>query len=341
MIEKNNLPRKIPIQELITRLEDLDSALELKYLYRLSDLEADDLNELELAWSRIPTLRRVTLIEDIEKICADNYSLSYIALGLLAIKDTDISVRLHAVRTLAEYEEVSLIPELLKMIEEEEDGHVRAAIADALGKYIYYGEIEEIPAPVLKSIEDLLIYLAEADPFDLVRRSSIEALGFSSRKEVNNLIKKAYKSTEKEWGASALFAIARSANKKWAPQVLEKLDNIHPTIRKEAAQAAGELEINEAVPQLIQLIDDPDPDVRTHSIWALSQIASDEGFEILTKIYDEADDQEEIQFLEEAIENLQFNQEIHSLDLMEFPEDFPDDYEEYLDAPLDDEDIRY
>jgi HEAT repeat protein len=337
MLEVNNLPRKIPIQEVIARLADLNNALEIKYLYRLSDLEGDDLNELEMAWSHIPTLRRVTLIEDVEKICADNYSLSYIALGLLAIKDPDVSVRLHGVRTLAEYEEESLIPVLLKLIEEEEDGPVRAAIVDAMGKYIYYGEIEEIPAPVLKSIEDLLIYLAEADPFDHVRRSSIEALGFSSRKEVNNLIKKAYLSTEKEWIASALFAIARSANKKWAPQVLEKLDNIHPTIRKEAAQAAGELEINEAVPKLIQLIEDPNPDVRMNSIWALSQIASDEVFEILTQLYGEADNQEEIQFLEEAIENLQFNQEIHSLDLM----DFPEDYEDYVDPPLDDEELRY
>ena len=156
---------------------------------------------------------------------------------------------------------------------------------------------------------------------------------------MHNLIKKAYESTEKEWIASALFAIARSANKNWAPQVLEKLDNIHPTIRKEAAQAAGELEINEAVPLLIQLIEDPDPDVRLNSIWALSQIASDEVFEILDQLYDEAESEDEIQFLEEAIENLQFNQELHSMNLMDIPEDFPDDFGDYFDPLLDDEEI--
>ena len=114
---------------------------------------------------------------------------------------------------------------------------------------------------------------------------------------------------------SALFAMGRSANENWGPQVIARLDSERSRVRCEAARAAGELELREAVPQLLQLIYDPDQDVRLASIWSLSQVNGEGVSEELYALYDELEDDEELEFLDNALENLQFTE---SMNLMPF-----------------------
>jgi HEAT repeat protein len=344
-------PSDIPFQQIIKALLDLENTFPPRLLYRFSDLEKRDLDMLAEAWADVPSWRRKALIEDIEELGEKDTLLSFEALARFALTDPDPEVRLPAVRTLWEYEDPKLAHIYLQMMKQDPSKEIRSASASALGKYIYLGEIEEISASLLRTIEDELLSILNSEEEAQVRRSALEALGYSSRDEVKPFIKTAYQSNEKEWIASALFAMGRSADPEWKPQVLEKLDSNLPLLRTEAARAAGELEITAAKGKLLDLLDDPSDETRLASIWALSQIGGSGVKEMLERVYREADDEEEIALIESALDNIRFNQDMRLLpilDIGEIESDLPekDEYEEYEDyflhkyAPDGDEDFE-
>jgi len=313
-------PAEVPFQQIVDALLDVDHPFNPRFLTRLSDLEQHDLISLKAAWSHLPLWRKQALMEDVEKLSEEDTLLSFEALGRLAVEDEDPKVRLLGVRTLWVYEQNSLIPILLRLLENDIDADVRAAAAGALGPYVFAGELDELPAKALRSIEDTLLKVANSDDVPLVRRTVLESLGYSSREEVNPLIEAAYISNEKVWKASALFAMGRSANKDWKPQVMEMLESNFPVLRSEAARAAGELEISDAVPLLIDLLEDPDDNTRMASIWSLSQIGGEGVHETLEQMYENAEDQHEIDVLEAALDNLTFTESAQLLPLFDFPE---------------------
>jgi HEAT repeat protein len=313
-------PAEIPFQQLLNALLDVDAPFNPRYLYRLSDLDGVELAQFKQTWPKIPDWRRQALMEDLETLGEDDLLLSFEAVCKIAIHDHEPKVRLPAVRALWEYEQPDLIPDLLVILNEDSQPEVRAAAATALGRYVYLGELEEISPEKLKMVEDQLLEAANSAPSTLVRRKALEALGYSSREEVDALIETAYATGNKEWIASALFAMGRSANEMWEPKVLEMLENNLPTIRLEAARAAGELEIHQALSPLIDLLEDPDPGVQDAAVWSLSQIGGEGVREILEQRYEETEDDDEAEYLTEALDNLAFTEDMQLYTLFDFPE---------------------
>lgn len=313
-------PSTIPFQQLLDALLDESQPLSPRYLYRLSDLEEPELGKLTGVWGKIPVWRRKALLEDVEELGESDTLLNFVALGRLAARDQDAGVRLLAVRALWDYEDHPLASFFLEMLESEKDAGVKAVTAGALGRFVYAGEIDELPAQTLHRIEDALLRLAEGPDSPDVRRAALEALGYSSRKEVPALIEKAYASQDRQWVASALFAMSRSANAHWQPQVLGMLDSPHPALRCEAARAAGELELPSARPKLLELLDDPDDDTRLAAIWSLSQIGGEGVREALEGQYEQAEESQEVKFLESALDNLEFNEGLGMMPMFDFPE---------------------
>jgi HEAT repeat protein len=343
-----NLPSDLPFPQLIQALLETDQPLNPLYLYRLSDLEERELRQLRDVWQQIPLWRRQALMEDVEELSGKDMLLSFVALSRLALQDEDARVRLLAVQTLWDYEETTLIPVLLDVLAKDTDNEVRAAAAGGLGHYVYAGELEEIPARTLHKIEEALLSVMQSSDPPQVRRSALEALGYSSREEVPGLIKDAYATDDKLWKASALFAMGCSADVEWQPQVLEMLQHTLPLLRGEAARAAGELELREAIPHLVELLDDPDDNTRHASIWALSQIGGEGVRETLEKLSSETEDEAELELLDEALENLAFTEGAQLMPLFDLPEaeDNEDWYEEYDleetdDLYEEDEDLEY
>jgi HEAT repeat protein len=315
-----------PFNLVLDALLDLDKPFHYGFLYRFSDIDKQELNELQKVWPEVPTWRRLAIMEDIEELGESNYLLSFKTLSMYTVQDDDAKVREVAVRTLWEYESQDLVPIFLEILDLDPDPDVRGVTATALGKFIYLGEIEELHPKTLNKIEEKLLKVFHSPENVLVRRRCLEALGYSSREEVPALIESAYYSGKNEWLTSALFAMGRSANRGWKKHVLEMLEYDSNEVRSEAARAAGELEISEAVPYLLELLEDENIDVRSAAIWSLSQTGGEGVNEILQQLYAESEDDEEADFIEAALDNLAFTEDMELFTLLDIPEDEEGEY---------------
>ncbi len=346
-MEPNKLsPSEIPFQQVLDALLDADTPLNPRFLYRLSDLERQEIAQLQSIWTRVALWRRQALLEDVQELNEKDSLLSFEAFGRFAVTDEDPKVRQLALETLADYEEKSLAPIFINRLKEDQAPSVRAAAASGLGRFVYAGELEELPQGMLHEIEELLLAKFNSSDTPEVRRAILGSLGYSSRAEVDRLIETAFASDDRQWKTTALLAMGRSANSEWEPQVLAMLKSNYPALRAEAARAAGELELRQALPNLVELLDDPDPATHRAVIWSLSQIGGEGVQELLQKLYQEASDEDELELIEAATENLTFNDSL-LMPLFEFPEGEADAAEDddddgwYEEVDLEDLDTLY
>jgi HEAT repeat protein len=219
-------------------------------------------------------------------------------------------VRIQAIRLLWESEDKKLIPIYLKLLKDEQSADVRSAAANALGLFVYLGELEKIPEATHHQVEDQLLKVVKSRDKVEVRRQALESLGYSGRDEVVPLIQSAYEDKNPDWMASALYAMGRSCDERWKKQVLSQLHAPNLDIRKEAITAAGELELSSARPALLDLLhDEEDLEIRRALIWSLSKIGGEGVREKIDELIEMEEDEEEAEFLEEALENLSFTED--------------------------------
>jgi hypothetical protein len=313
---------ELSFDDLILALRDEANPFPARYLFRLSGLEGEELGLFKRVWPQLSFQRRRGILEDLELLAESNTVMHFDAVNRLALDDEEPEVRIVAIRALWPSKQPDLAPTFLDILKG--DGHtgVRAQAAAALGRFVYLGEIGKLPPEKLKEIEEELLNVTDSDSDSAIRRNSLESLGYSGREEVPGLIEDAYASDDDDWLVSALFAMGRSADDRWTPKVLEKLNDTNPQVSTEAARAAGELELEEAVPELIELLDDTISEVRLASAWALSQIGGEGVADALQAAFDRAEDQDEIDLLEDALENLAFTEEMDQLNMLDYsPED--------------------
>ena len=310
------MTQNAPFQTVVDALLDNDIPFPPRYLHRFSDLASTDLTILLKAWSQISTRRKQTLLEDLEELAEADTLTSFDDMARPLLKDTDPQVRIRAIRLLWENEDAKLVPIFLKILNEDEEPEVRAAAANALGLFVYQGELEKIPAELHHRIEDDLLKAATSAKDVLVRRRALESLGYSGREEVVLLIEAAYHKKDPDWVVSALFAMGRSADGRWKKQVLSQLTAPDQDIRSEAIHATGELELSSARPILLDLLEDEeDLELRREIIWALSKIGGEGVRNRLEELLDTETDDEEAEFIEEAIDNLFLTEDMAELDM--------------------------
>lgn len=319
-------PTEIPFSKVIQALLDESKPFHPRYIYRLSDLSSKDLATLEATWANVSQRRRQAVLEDVLEMTENDYLLDFSHLGRLALQDQDPLVRVLAIQSLDEYEEPDFASIFLEMMTQDSDLQVRAASASALGTFIYLGEIEELPQQVFREVEDGLLRVTQGKDAVLVRRRALEALGFSSREEVNPLIDAAYQSGDRDWLVSALFAMGRSYNAIWEDKVLDKLDHENAAVRAEAVEAAGELSLKKSAPRLLELLKDDDDSVRAAAIWSLSEIGGESIRETLEELLEETEDENEADLLEDALDNLEFVEGVGAFSILDLPEEGEEDY---------------
>ena len=289
------------------------------YLHQFSDLSPTRLHSLTEIWPRIKNERRRSFLSDLEDLAENDTLVSFGEVGRMALNDSDAQVRTLAIRLLWEAEDVKLVPIFIRMLENDPDSVVRATAANGLGAYVYLGEIENLSPDMLESIEESLFKAYQSkDQSLIVRRRALESLGYSSRSEVPAMIKAAYNNGSVDWLESALFAMGRSADQSYAPAVLKQLDHPNPNIQYEAVRAAGELQLEGARPRLLSFLDEAaDDQVRTAAIWSLSQIGGEGVRVALEGLMDETEDEEEMDIIEEALDNLSFTEDMALFDMFD------------------------
>jgi len=357
-----------PFKQVIADLLDTSKPFSPTYLHRFSDLDPVDLAALRITWPKIDVERRVHLLEDLEELAEDDTLVSFDDLAHFALDDPDARVRAAAIRLLWEANDEKLIPVYIRMAKNDPDINARAAAVGALGLFVFLGELEDIEEEKYRQVYDELLSVYHGKDQPIVRRRAVEALGYSGNPEVPAIIEEAYASPDKEWQASALFAMGRSADERWESQVLARLDSSELEIQLEAVRAAGELELEKARKPILNLLKKPadlDEELRDAAIWSLSQIGGEGVREKLEKMAESAEDDDESFFLDEALDNLDFKEGTSAFGMMDmtpvidkdhthivdiskegeedeiesvFDEDFVDEFEEGIEGEVEEED---
>ncbi len=292
------------------------------------------MKKLKKAWPQVSLHRKHTLLEDLEDLAEADTLTSFDDLARSLLADPDQQVRARAIRLLCECDDVKLVPVYLNILNNDEADEVRAAAANALGQFVYLGELDKIPAELHHTIEDQLLAATTSAKETLVRRRALESLGYSGRKEVVPLIEAAYREKDPDWLVSALLAMGHSCDDRWRKQVLSQLRSPGEDIRSEAIHAAGELELESARPVLLDILEDEeDLEVRRELIWALSKIGGEGVRAKLEELLEIEEDDEEADFIEEALDTLSFSEDMGNFALfdvdpeVDFVEEEPDEEE--------------
>jgi len=329
-------------KSVLARLRDTSQPVPMASLYHLSDLGATDLAAFEAFWPELSTERRAAIVQNLQEISEANFEVSFDAVFKLALEDESPETRAVAIRALWDSEDLTLMAPFIDFMLHDPDPLVRAAAASALGRYVYLAELEEVPEAQARRVEDSLLAVIHGDDELEVRRRALEALAYADRPEVAALITQAYASDEPQMRVSAVFAMGRTADHAWAEQVQAEMKSPEPEMRFEAVRAAGEMELTDVAGELAELTEDEDQEVREAAIWSLGQVGGEVAREKLTQLLDHAEDEDMQDFIEEAIENLQFTDEVAQFSLLEFGPDGDDGDDLDLDDELledDDEDL--
>jgi len=325
-----------PVEDTLKNLKNEAEPISVAGLFALSGLDRAELAPVRSTWDTLSADRRQTAIRHLVDIAEDNFEVDFSAIFRLGLSDQEPGVRAAALEGLWEDDDAALITPILQLLTDPIET-VRVAAAGALGRFVYAGELEDIPAnkvaPVIKALK--ASYANPAETLD-VRRRALEALGFLGYDEVGKLIQQGYQDAALPMRLSAVFAMGRSADdERWGETVVRELNSSEPEMRFEAARACGELEYTPAVRRLAELLDDVDENVQQAAVWSLGQIGGDKARQLLQAIL-QSDAEHLHEDAEAALDELEFKGNNLDFTLMDFEDDDEDEW--VLDQEIDEDD---
>lgn len=273
--------------------------------YGLSELSPEDADVVRDVWMALSPIYRRKLARRMAEAGETNFDLDYTAIGRIALNDPDAEVRQFAIEMLAEDRDLALMERYIDIATSDESTAVRAASASALGAFILAGELGELPEAETGKAQRAMLRLFEDQSQAVdVRRRALEALSNCGHPKVPEAIRRAYANSERRMRVSAIYAMGRTCDAAWREIVLHELGSEDPEIRFEAARAAGELELREAVAALTLLGRDSDPEIREIAIWSLGEIGGEDAMRVLRTLLREAErarDANLVEVIEDAI----------------------------------------
>lgn len=312
----------LSFQKVLDSLVENRKEFPQQYLREFSDIGNHELKSLLDVWPRVALSRKLSLLDQLSALADHDTLVSFDDFARALLTDPDPQVRTRALRLLDESESVDLVPSYLDMLKNDPDIGVRAEAASALSIFVDLGELEEIAENIHRQVEDALLMAITSEDDVRVRRAALESLGYSSRPEVATLIESSFHREDPNWKASALVAMGRSADERWSDEVTRSLVSENDNIRKAAVQAAGELSLKSTRPLLLKMLgEEEDERVLSAVIWSLSQIGGEDVRTYLESLLDQIEDDDQIAFLEEALDNLAFTEDLDRFDLFSYDPD--------------------
>ena len=271
-------------RDAISHLAASDESLLNARLTELSGLNQAEMKLLAYTWSAIDSERRRQIVHRLVDLAEDNIEFNFDSIFRFCLKDPDDQVRATAIEGFWENEETSLIEPLISLLQKDPSPKVQAAAAVALGKYAVLAEHNKLrPAYKARLAQVLLAAIADKDKPVEVRRRALEAAAAFSLPEIRLAIEEAYQSSDPKLKVSSVFAMGRSLDSAWLPDLLNELSSPDAELRYEACGACGELEEATSVPGLAKLTEDSDADVRIAAIQALGKIGTSQAKACLKK----------------------------------------------------------
>ncbi len=297
--------KTVDFAQVLTALENPNEPLGAVAFYGLSGLDSERLGLLAERWPRLPVDRRRSLLQALNEISETDFEMDFRDVNYLALKDPDSEVRQYAVEGLWEDESLLLMHKLVQIAQHDTSPNVRAAAIIELGRFILLGEYGDIPDEQASMVQNLLLDIYNSDEDNELRRRAVEAIANCGHEAVHGMIEELYNHEDQLMRQSAIFAMGRTCDAEWAPEILREMQSEQSEIQYEAIRAAGHLELAEAVLPITRLIDETeDAEVLDIAIWALGEIGGERARKILSDLVARAEAQDDDELYEAAREAL-------------------------------------
>lgn len=274
----------------------------------LSNLHPSLVMAMVPVWVKLENEVKRDVMQALVELGASDFETDYTLVGMMAIDDEDPEVRRLAIELTSFIEERPYMDTLFDIAQNDASDDVRAAALKALGAFVLRGELgtisENATAPV---VQYLLSVLRDRREDSEVRARALESIGYSSHEAVTGEIQRAYNGDDSRMKTSSIFAMGASGDDQWAEYIVHELERGSAENRFEAARAAGELLLQEAVRPLSQLVFGEDSEIVREAVWALGEIGGKEAARVLQALLEqvegEDDDDDFIDLIEDALDN--------------------------------------
>ncbi len=260
-------------------------------LFPLSGLAHSEVEEFEGVWDSIEPRRRRTILSTMADKARDNIQFDFSSIFLTCLRDADEDVRLLSIHGLGEYEDRSALAPLIDMLRADESPRVRAAAAEALGRFSNLAQEGKLLSRDGRRVKDVFIEtLADEETEEPVRRRALENVAFFNDGDVRALIVNNYNLGSVAMRRSAIVAMGHNGAEEWLDTILGELSSVRDDMRVEAAKALGELGEEAAVPHLVGLVEEDEAlDVQVSAIEALGRIGGQAAKRALQQVLESGD----------------------------------------------------
>lgn len=316
-MDKQEKDNSTLVQPVIEALLDTSHVFPARYLPFFSDISEQGLKAVRESWPLVAVDRKISLLSDLELAMESDSLLSFDAIGKFVLQDEEPQVRSRAISLLWESDDFLYLEALMEMLESDPSDLVQISAAAGLGRFVLMGELDEIPKRLHKiALSSLRKKQAEKLSKDL-QQEILKSLAYTGSAEVNRQIEQAHSDPDPTWQIAAVIAMGRTADERWESKVLNDIDSDLTVVQNEAVKAAGEIELESARIPLLDMLESGinDLELRLHVVWALARIGGEDVKESLQILLEEAEDEEETDVIEMALEQIEFSEELPDLDL--------------------------
>lgn len=272
----------------------------------LSDLQPAQVFATVPVWRVLDVEVKRDVIQALIEAGESDFETDYSLFGMLALDDDDAQVRSLAIELCEYVEGQGYLNTLFDIAQHDPSEEVQASAIKALGAFILQGELGQLPAEAVEPVVDyLLTALRNTRLSSEVRGRALESVGNSSNQQVAKEIRRAYRGDDPRLKTASINAMGSSGDDQWSEFIMYELEHGMPENRFEAARAAGELSLQEAVRPLSTLIFAEDSEIAREAVWALGEIGGKEAVRVLEALLEQVDggDDDLADLVEDALDN--------------------------------------
>lgn len=272
-------------------------------LIGLSDLSVREAEKLRAAWPQIDADVRNAVVSELNDLAEERVDYIFGRALVTLLDDPEPAVRQKVVAGLWEHDDPRFASTLVALLTADPSEDVRAEAARGLGRFVEMAELGELDDELEETVCSTLLDVLndEAESLHVRARSLESAAVLSQNEDVHAAIERFFEEDDTGFRSTALYAMGRSLNRRFLPDILNETASDDAEVRFEAARAAGRLGDTSALPVLADLANDEDAEVRHASINALGEIGGKAATRYLRRIGESAPEAD-LELIEEALE---------------------------------------